>query len=145
MFPGGPGRCWEDHQCRQSVGVFSSPPAHHPSSSSGRSPWLSTSLPALSQFAVNQNRVCKQQNKKKSQSSSLENNSRLGELLFLQTVADHRHTPSEAGPEHSASAPAGPSSAWWLMPGCFHLDPVTALEGKGQQRWTRKKQFLEDS
>lgn len=54
MFPGGPGKCSEDHQCRQSVGVSSSLPAHHLSSSSGRNPWQSTSLPARSLFAADQ-------------------------------------------------------------------------------------------
>lgn len=53
MFLGGPGRCLEDHQCRQSAGVSSSLPALRPSSFFGRNPWQSASLPALSRFAEN--------------------------------------------------------------------------------------------
>lgn len=72
MFPGGLGKCLEDHQCRQSVGVSSSLPAHHLSSSSGRNPWQSTSLPALSQFAANQKKKEGKQHKLKSKKLRLD-------------------------------------------------------------------------
>lgn len=133
MSLSGPGRCSVVLRYKRSAVSSSNRPVLHLSDSSAQSPWQTAALPSQSLFAAKQRanfwHICKCCEKSDWSLFSRLQQSTVFCVLWSFRIRIYCISPSSADPERSASAPTETSSAWWLLPGCFHSGPGTTLYG----------------